>query len=63
MITDKSIAGHKYALVKEWYETGTIDIARMRSLDAVQPECPTCSAQEGAAMANYSKAMRKRLRN
>jgi hypothetical protein len=39
----KMFAGHKEALVKEYYRTGTIDKGRMRSLGAVRPECPTCS--------------------
>jgi RHS repeat-associated protein len=54
-------AGHKEALVKEHYETGSIDKTRMRSSDAVQPECPTCSNREGADMSRYSREMRKRL--
>ncbi|CAN7593134.1 DUF6531 domain-containing protein [Variovorax sp. LjRoot175] len=59
--TAGQIAGHKGALVKEYYETGTIDKERMRSLDAVQSECPTCSAREGADMSRYSREQ-KRLR-
>ncbi len=55
-------AGHKKALVEEQYETGTINRDRMRSVDAVQPECPTCSNREGAEMSRYSRAMRERLR-
>jgi len=54
-------AGHKTALVREHYETGSIDKARMRSPDAVQPECPTCSNREGAEMSRYSQEMRKKL--
>lgn len=54
-------AGHKEALVKEHYETGSIDKSRMRSKDAIQPECPRCSNQEGAAMSRYSREMRTRL--
>jgi hypothetical protein len=49
------------ALVEEYYETGTIDQQRMRSVDAVQPECPTCSAQEGAAMSRYSRQKKQEL--
>lgn len=54
-------AGHKEALVKEHYEKGSIDTTRMRSNDAVQPECPTCSNREGADMSRYSREMRRRL--
>lgn len=59
--TDRQVAGHKEALVKEHYETGTIDKQRMRSNDAVQPECLTCSAREGAEMSRYSRQMKKEL--
>ncbi|MBW8201955.1 RHS repeat-associated core domain-containing protein, partial [Flagellimonas abyssi] len=52
---DKYYAGHKKALVQEYYETGTINETRMRSNTAVQPECPTCSNKEGAEMSRYSK--------
>lgn len=31
----------------------------MMSLKAVQPQCPTCSSQQGAAMSKYSKEMKK----
>ncbi len=58
-VAPKQIADHKYPLVKEYYETGSIDTARMRSIDAVQPQCPTCSAKQGAEMSRYSK-MKKR---
>jgi RHS repeat-associated protein len=60
-MTDRQVAGHREALVKEHYETGTIDKQRMRSKDAVQPECPTCSAREGADMSRYSREMKKEL--
>lgn len=59
--TPKQVAGHKNALVKEYYETGSIDKERMRSLDAVRSECPTCSAREGADMSRYSREMKKDL--
>jgi RHS repeat-associated protein len=59
--TPNQVAGHKKALVEEYYETGKIDIERMRSLDAVQPECPTCSAREGADMRRYSLQKRDEL--
>ncbi len=55
----RMVAGHKTALVVEHYETGTIDKARMRSITAIQPECPTCSAKEGGLMAQFSKAMKE----
>ena len=53
------VADHKIPLVQEHYQTGTIDLNRMRSTNAVQPQCPTCSAQQEAAMSKYSKEMKK----
>ena len=57
----KMVADHKKPLVKEYYETGTIDKKKMRSVDAVQPQCPTCSAKQGAEMSRYSKEQKKAL--
>ena len=58
-ITPKQVADHKYPLVKEYYETGEIDKVRMRSTEAIQPQCPTCSARQGAELSRYSKEMKK----
>lgn len=60
-IANRQVADHKNPLVKEYYETGTIDKAKMRSVDAVQPQCPTCSARQGAEMSRYSKQQKKDL--
>jgi hypothetical protein len=60
-IANVQVADHKKPLVQEYYETGTIDKATMRSLDAVQPQCPTCSAKQGAEMSQYSKNKKKEL--
>lgn len=60
-IANKQVADHKTPLVKEYYETGTIDKTKMRSLDAVQPQCPTCSARQGAEMSRYSRQQKKDL--
>lgn len=60
-LTSKQIADHKTPLVKEYYETGTIDKAKMKSIDAVQPQCPTCSVKQGAEMRKYSMEKRKEL--
>jgi len=43
----------------EYYQTGTIDQTKMRSVYAVQPQCPACSARQGAEMSKYSKEMKK----
>jgi RHS repeat-associated protein len=58
-ITPKQIADHKTPLVKEYYQTGNIDKMRMRSVDAVQPQCPTCSARQGASMRLYSQQKKR----
>lgn len=50
-----AMADHKKPLVQEYYETGKINKEKMRAVNAVQPQCPTCSARQGAKMANYSK--------
>ncbi|WP_437784541.1 RHS repeat-associated core domain-containing protein [Sorangium sp. So ce1097] len=60
-VTPRQVADHKTPLVKEHYETGTVDKTRMRSVDAVQPQCPTCSARQGADMSRYSGGQRRLL--
>jgi hypothetical protein len=57
----KMFAGHKYPLVREYYESGAIDATRMRSPSAIQPECPTCSNQEGGFLSRFSKQVKKLL--
>jgi hypothetical protein len=61
-VTPRQVADHKTPLVKEHYETGTIDQARMRSVQAVQPQCPTCSARQGSQMSKYSREQRELLK-
>ena len=60
-VTGKQFADHKTPLVQEHYETGGIDKGRMRSVGAVQPHCPTCSAKQGAEMSRYSRRQRRSL--
>ena len=62
-MTPKQVADHKVPLVKEHYETGSIDKARMNKIDAVQPQCPTCSARQGAELSRYSREQRRLLGN
>ncbi len=52
------VADHIDPLVKEYYRTGSIDLERMRSIEAVQPQCPTCSASQGGTLSWFSRAMR-----
>ena len=54
-------ADHKTLLVREYYETGKIDVEKSRQLEAVQPQCPACSNRQGAELAKYSKAQKKAL--
>jgi RHS repeat-associated protein len=55
----KNNADHIEPLVKEHYRTGTIDKAKMRSPDSVQPQCPPCSNQQGGFLSNFAKQMKK----
>jgi RHS repeat-associated protein len=54
----KMIANHTTPLVKEYYATGRIDLAKARSVGAVGPHCPGCSAREGAELSRFSQEMR-----
>ncbi len=58
-LTPKQYVDHKKPLVEEYYETGTIDKDKMRSLEAVQSHCPKCSAKQGGHMSAYSKKKKK----
>jgi RHS repeat-associated protein len=61
--SEPMVADHKTPLVQEHYETGTINTEAMRSVDAVQPQCTTCSAKQGAEMSKYSKDMKKIIKS
>jgi hypothetical protein len=52
-------ANHIEPLVEEYYRTGAIDMEKMRSLDAVNTHCPTCSARQGAYLSAFSKRMKQ----
>ncbi len=43
------------------YRTGNIDKTRMRDLDSVQPQCPTCSPRQRAEMSRFSRQQKKDL--
>jgi RHS repeat-associated protein len=55
----KMNADHKQPLVKEYYETGKIDKAKMKEVESVQPQCPTCSSRQGAELKKYSQEQKK----
>lgn len=60
-ITKPMVADHKTPLVVEHYETGSIDLKKMKCLDSVQPQCTNCSAKQGAKMSQYSKQKKMEL--
>ncbi len=60
---NKMVADHKKPLVEEHYETGTINKERMRAIESVQPQCPTCSAKQGARLSKYSREQKRKLNN
>jgi hypothetical protein len=56
--SEPMVANHIKPLVQEWYETGTIDLEKMRSPESVNGQCQTCSSKQGAEMSAYSKRMK-----
>ncbi|MFZ1463251.1 MAG: hypothetical protein WAW20_02895 [Anaerolineae bacterium] len=58
-IVPQTVADHKDPLVVEYYRTGAIDIQRMRDVNSVQPQCPTCSAGQGGLLSQVSRFMRQ----
>jgi RHS repeat-associated protein len=56
----KMYADHKTPLVVEQLKKGKIDRARMKSVDAVQSQCPTCSSRQGQYLKTWSQAQRKK---
>lgn len=56
------VADHKKPLVKEYYEKGKIDIKRMKSIKAVQPQCKNCSNKQGGKLSGYGKKKAKELK-
>lgn len=60
-VTPKQYANHKKPLVKEYYETGTIDKKKMRDVKSVNAHCKTCSSKEGGRMSGFSKEMKKKI--
>jgi hypothetical protein len=52
---DVMVADHKVPLVVEWFNNFRINLTRARSVDAVQPQCPTCSAAQGGRLAAYAR--------
>jgi filamentous hemagglutinin len=55
----KKDANHKDPLVVQHYRDGKVNTSTMRSTNAVEPQCPTCSNQQGGTLSNFSKKMKK----
>lgn len=60
--TSKQVANHKTALVKEYYKNGKIDEKKMRSVKAVNSQCPTCSQRQGADLSRYSRKKKEEIK-
>jgi RHS repeat-associated protein len=54
----KNNADHKDPLVEQHYRGG-VDKDKMRSPDAVRPQCQNCSNQQGGYLSGFSKALKK----
>ncbi len=57
-LAPKMYADHKTPLVIEYYKKGSINLQNMRSVNAIQPQCPLCSNIQGGQLSNYSKYMK-----
>ncbi|MCD6011789.1 MAG: hypothetical protein K0Q79_1651 [Flavipsychrobacter sp.] len=55
------VANHIVPLVEEYYTTGTIDLTKMRDVKSVNPQCPTCSARQGAELRQYGQEQKAKI--
>jgi hypothetical protein len=53
------VADHIEPMVVEHYRTGSINLQRMRTKVAVEPQCPTCSRSQGGRLSAWSRKMKK----
>jgi filamentous hemagglutinin len=58
-ITSNQVADHIDPLVVQYYRDGAVNVQDQRSVDAVQPHCPTCSAIQGGQLGAFGKWMRQ----
>jgi hypothetical protein len=42
---------------------GQLTNLKMRAIELVQPQCPTCSAKQGGGLSQYSKEQKRKLSN
>jgi len=59
--TPRQVADHKDPLVVQHYRDGKVDVDAQRQVDAVQPHCPTCSAQQGGQLGGFGKKMKQQV--
>jgi hypothetical protein len=52
---DVMVADHKVPLVVEWYQNFKINLTRAKSVDAVQPQCRSCSDRQGGRMRAFGQ--------
>jgi RHS repeat-associated protein len=57
-VTSNQVADHIEPLVVQHYRTGSVDVQQQRSIDAVQPHCPACSAAQGGQLGFFAKLMK-----
>lgn len=57
----KMVADHRTPLLVEHLKTGSINTTKMRSIKAVQPQCPRCSAKQGAQLSRLSRIINGRF--
>jgi len=57
----KMNADHKQPLVKQYYKEGALDMSTVKDVNAVRPQCPTCSASQGGFLSQWSKAVKEPL--
>jgi RHS repeat-associated protein len=57
----KMAADHKDPLVIEYYTKGSNDLTKMHSTNSVQPQCLSCSSQQGGFLSNLSKQIKQAL--
>jgi RHS repeat-associated protein len=53
-------ADHKEPLVEQHYRNnGKVDAKKMRDVESVQPQCPSCSNKQGGFLSGFARAMKK----
>lgn len=60
-LTGRQVADHIEPLVVQHYRTGSVNVTQQRSLEAVQPHCPPCSAVQGGQLGIFSRLMKDRF--